>query len=83
MFGDAKVFARIRPNVPEKKLRPPKKLFMFFWALFVRRRVCSNVQRFCPDFRRFFPDFQKIKTFGGALAPSAPPPPTPVVRHKI
>jgi len=27
------IFARILPNVPEKKLRPLKqKLFMFFWA---------------------------------------------------
>jgi len=30
------------------------------------------------DFKEFCPDFYHIKIFGGALAPPAPPTPTPV-----
>jgi len=49
------------------------------------QKVCEGSQRFFPDFKGFFPDsigffpnFHRIKTFGGAVAPPAPPPPTPV-----
>jgi len=31
-----------------------------------------------PDFKGFCLDFHQIKSFEGAVAPSAPPPPTPV-----
>jgi len=68
-----------------------KKGFICFFAN-VGRRFCPDLQGFCPDFQRFCPnvqgfcpDFQQIKTFGGALAPPAPQPPTPltVVLHEI
>ena len=39
---------------------------------------CESFNRFCPDVQRFCPDFHQIKTWGGALAPPAPPPPTPL-----
>jgi len=32
----------------------------------------------CPSSLRFCPNFRQIRTFGGALAPPAPPPPTPL-----
>jgi len=32
----------------------------------------------CPNSFRFCPNFQQIKNFGGALAPPALPPPTPL-----
>ena len=64
---------------------------IIFKSKHVGRHFCSDFwevlegsQRFCPDFRRIFPvfmgfcpDFDQIKTFGGAVAPPAPPP-TPV-----
>jgi len=40
---------------------------------------CPNFHRICPDFRGICPDFYQIKTFGDALAPPEPPPPTPVI----
>ena len=46
------------------------------------QRFCEGFQRFCPDFHGFCSDFHQIKTFGGALAPPAPPPPAPVVARK-
>jgi len=58
-----------------------KKVFMCFYA----NRGChflksNNVGRyFHPDFQGFCPDFQQIKTFGGALATPAPPPPAPLL----
>jgi len=57
------------------------------WALFLPKfsgifleiwGFCSDFQGFCPNFRRFCPNFQQINIFGGALAPPAPPPPTPL-----
>jgi len=53
------------------------------WAPFLPRfsgilPSCSDFQGFCPTLQGFFPDFQQIKTFGGALWPPAPPPPTPL-----
>jgi len=41
-------------------------------------KFCSNFHRFSPDFKWFFPDFHQIKSFGGAVAPPALPPSTPV-----
>jgi len=41
-------------------------------------RFCPDFSGFCPDFQGFCPDFHQIKTFGGALAPPATPPPTPL-----
>jgi len=41
----------------------------------------NNVWRhFCPDFQGFCPDFRKMRMFGGALAPPAPPLPTPLIQ---
>jgi len=40
--------------------------------------VLEGSQRFCLDFRGFCPDFHQMKTFGGAVASPALPPPTPV-----
>ena len=39
---------------------------------------CPDFQGFCQKFLGFCPDIRQIKTFGGALAPPAPPPPTPL-----
>jgi len=39
---------------------------------------CQNFQRLCQHFQGFCLDFQQIKTFGGAFAPPATPPPTPL-----
>ena len=59
---------------------PPKNaLFHLFickpWAPFfeVKQRWAPFLPRFsfCSDFQGFCPDFQQIKTFGGALSPSA------------
>jgi len=38
----------------------------------------SNFHRVCLDFKGFCLDFHQIKSFGGAFAPPASPPPTPV-----
>ena len=40
------------------------------------KQVYQNFPGICPDFWRFCQDFWQIKTFGGALATSAPLPPT-------
>jgi len=40
---------------------------------------CEIFARFFPHFMGFYPDFRQIKNFG-AIAPHAPPPPTPVLR---
>ena len=42
---------------------------------------CPNCHRFCTDFKGFWRDFYQIKSYGGVLAPPAPPPPTPVPEH--
>jgi len=63
-------------------VRRPKKVFMCFSANLGRHFLkSSNVYRrhFYADFQGCCPDFQQIKTFGGALAPPAPPPPTPLL----
>jgi len=39
---------------------------------------CPDFQGFCQKFLGFCPDIRQIKTFGGALAPPAPPSPTPL-----
>jgi len=59
----------------------------------VGRHSCQNFQEFAQifsdfvkvyrDFAQISTDFHEIKTFGGALTPPAPPPPTPVMQHKI
>jgi len=53
-------------------------------------RFYPDFPGFCPNFQRFFPDFRQTKTFGGALAPLALSPPTPLLggtqgerRHSI
>jgi len=48
------------------------------WAPFLPR-FSGILLKFCPDFQDFCPDFRQMKTFGGALAPPAAPPPTPLV----
>ena len=45
--------------------------------------VYPDFQRFCPNFQGFCPNFKQIKTVVGALAPPAPPPPTPLLCHII
>jgi len=54
------------------------------------KRFCKGFHTFCPtfhkfvtDFKGFCPDFHHIKTFGGALALSAPPPPTPLSKPDL
>jgi len=42
------------------------------------QKVLRDFRGFFPDFMGFLPDFHQIKTFGGAVAPPVPPPPTPV-----
>ena len=39
---------------------------------------CSDFQGFCRNFQGFCPNFQQTKILGSALAPAAPPPPTPL-----
>jgi len=52
VLGMPKIFARILPNLPEKKLRPPKKkLFMFFWARFLL--IFLGILWFSDIFPRF------------------------------
>ena len=46
------------------------------WAPFFE--VKQRWAQFCPNFQGFCPEFQQIKTFGGALAPPALTPPTPL-----
>jgi len=50
------------------------------YTVILRRvsHICPDFHRFFPDFKEFCPDFHQIKSFGSALAPPAPPPPTPV-----
>jgi len=54
---------------------------MCFYANLGRRFLkLINVDcYFYPDFQGFCSDFQQIKTFGGALATPATPPPTPLL----
>ena len=47
------------------------------------QRVLEGSQRFCPDFMGFCPDIHQIETFGGAVTPPAPPPPTPVSQNRV
>jgi len=46
------------------------------WHIF-----CQNFLTVCPMFREFCPDYYQFKTFGGAVAPLAPPPPTAVATN--
>jgi len=50
----------------------------FFKSNNVGRHFCPYFHGVCPDFQEFCPDFWQIKTFWGALAPPAPPFPTPL-----
>jgi len=57
---------------------------MFFckrWAPFFE--IKQSWHQFFPEFQRFFPEFGQIKTFGGALAPLVPPPPTPLLQSHV
>ena len=58
-----------------------EKVFMCFSANLGRHFLkSSNVgSHFYAYFQGCCPDFQQITTFGGALAPSSPPPPTPLL----
>jgi len=47
------------------------------WAHFLKSNHVGRY--FYQKFQGFCPDLQKIKTVGGALAPPAPPPPTPLL----
>jgi len=62
-----------------------KKVFMFFSANLGRHFLkSSNDERyFHLNFQECCPDFQQIKTFGGALVPSTPPPQTPLFFIKV
>ena len=86
ILGDAKDFCpnspkRAREKTPTSETRA---LHVLLGAIFAHIfRVSSGLQRFSEGFQRFCPDFLQIKTFGGALAPPAPPPPTQVMQHKI
>jgi len=48
----------------------------FFANVFTN--FCPDLHGFCPNFQKFCPNFHQIKTFEGALALPAPPPPTPL-----
>jgi len=50
------------------------------WAPFLLRFSGSfrRLSVICPDFMGLCPDFHQIKTFGGEVAPPAPPPSTPM-----
>jgi len=50
----------------------------FQGALEGSQRFCPDFRRFCPNFIGFGQDFHQIKTFGGAVAYLAFPPPKPV-----
>jgi len=58
------------------------KKMIFLGAIFVKskhvQQFCEGLHIFCTNFLRFFLYFHQIKTFGGAVAPPAPPPPTSV-----
>ena len=78
------------PNLPKKtKSRQDlqikkKRLDFYFGCHFCKIKahrpavIFEGFHTFCPNFCRFFPNFHQIKNFEGALAPPAPPPPTPV-----
>jgi len=75
-------------NLPEKdfkKVSSKKNVYtlilsaIFFKSKHIKKRICEGFHTFCPNFHRFCPDFHQIKTFGGALSPSGPPPPTPLI----
>jgi len=89
VFGARSIFSRISPNLPETffvQLLPTKflaqRLKHFFGVTSKKVFMCfsTNLGRHflkSSNFRRhFYPDFQQIKRFVGALAPTAPPPPT-------
>jgi len=88
-LGMRKIFVRILPNLPKKKFRPPKKSsscsfgsrcapFLLIFSGF--SQIFRDFVKVFRDFAQISTDFHQIKTFGGA---PAPPPPTPVVQHKI
>jgi len=47
------------------------------------KQSCGGFHTFYQDFKGFYPDFNQIKTFRGALAPHAPPPPTPLALNVL
>jgi len=75
------------------KFSPTKIMKVFFWCDLQKKVfMCFSTNFGCdflksnnagrhlyPDFQGFCSDFQQINTFGGALAPPAPPPPTPLL----
>jgi len=93
IVGVRMISARILPHLPEKlhkKVNYKKKFFMLFWAPWgaifahIFRRLLS-FSRILLRFSEIFPRFPRI--FSG-FSPSqncsfVPPPPTPVVQHKI
>ena len=81
-LGVRRIFARILPNLPEKKpwkATSKQKLFMLFWApfLLIFSGACSDFQGFCEGFQRFCSYFHGFcpriftnsKLLGCALAP--------------
>jgi len=62
MYGGAKDFAQISPNLPEKNLKNPKSLHMILGTIFlkskhIKRHFCLYFQRFCEGFHKICPDF--------------------------
>ena len=92
----ASFLPRFHPNLPKFRLTwlkrtkwkhdLQKKRIWVVGAISVKSKhilqFCEGVHTFCPNFHRFCPDFYQIKGFGGAVAPPALPPPTPV-RQRI
>ena len=89
-LGVQRIFAQIFPNLPKKLScnfyqpflwRDLQKMVFSCLSANLGRQFSKSDNvgcHFCPDFQGFCPDFQQIKTFGGALAPAAPPPPAPL-----
>jgi len=87
-----RILPNVPEKTPNKQSDLQKKLCMRFWAPFFSNQsrlgatfahiLSKSVQifrDFAKKFHGFFPDFNQVKTFRGALALSATPPPTPVL----